>query len=71
MKIKKCALGLVAMLASVTALSACDLVTANNNGSIFTYTDALGNRVSYSADDLLKNYQETPQFAFNRIRQGL
>ncbi len=60
MKIKKCALGLVAMLASVTALSACDLVTANNNGSIFTYTDALGNRVSYSADDLLKTYQETP-----------
>jgi hypothetical protein len=59
MKIKKCALGLVAMLASVTALSACDLVTANSNGSIFTYTDAEGHRVSYTADDLFKNYQET------------
>jgi hypothetical protein len=60
MKMKKCALGLVAMLAGVTALSACDLVTANDNGSIFTYTDALGNRVSYSANDLLANYQDTP-----------
>src|SRR5574344_2652586 len=60
MKMKKCALGLVAMLAGVTALSACDLVTANDNGSIFTYTDALGNRVSYSANDLLTNYQDTP-----------
>lgn len=59
MKIRKCALGLVAMLASVAALSACDLVTANNNGVIFTYTDAQNNRVSYSADDLFKNYQET------------
>jgi len=57
MKIKKCALGLVAMLASVTALSACDLVSANNNGVIFTYTDATGNRTSYSADDLLSNYR--------------
>jgi len=47
------------MLVSVTALSACDLVTANNNGSIFTYTDAEGNRVSYTADDLFKNYQES------------
>jgi len=47
------------MLASVTALSACDLVSANSNGVIFTYTDAAGNRTSYTADELLKNYRET------------
>jgi hypothetical protein len=26
-----------------------------------------GNRVSYTADDLFKNYQETPQFAFTEF----
>lgn len=59
MKKLKCALGLVALLASVSALSACDLATASDTGSVFTYTDAQGNRVSYTAEDLLNDYRKT------------
>lgn len=55
----KCALGLVAMLAAVSALSACDLATADSNGVIFTYTNAAGYRTSYTAQDLLTNYRST------------
>ncbi|MCH3909113.1 MAG: hypothetical protein LKJ81_02460 [Bacilli bacterium] len=59
MKNKKRALGLVAMLVAVAGLSACDEVSSTNNGSIFTYTDAAGNRVSYTAEDLLSYYRKT------------
>jgi hypothetical protein len=58
-KNKKCALGLVALFAAVAGLSACNAATASDNGAIFTYTDAQGNRVSYSAEDLLNDYQKT------------
>jgi hypothetical protein len=58
-KNKKCALGLVALFAAVMGLSACNAATATDNGAIFTYTDAQGNRVSYSAEDLLNDYQKT------------
>jgi hypothetical protein len=59
MKNKKCALGLVAMLAAVAGLTACDQVTSSNSGSIFTYTDANGVRTSYTAEDLLTNYRKS------------
>lgn len=58
-KVKKCALGLVAIAASVAALTACDRVTESDSGVIMTYTDATGARTSYTAQDLLKNYQES------------
>lgn len=58
-KVKKCALGLVAIVAGVTALSSCDRVTASEEGVIMTYTDATGARTSYTARDLLKDYQQS------------
>lgn len=58
-KVKKCALGLVAIAASLAALSACDRVTQSDDGVIMTFTDATGARTSYTAQDLLKNYQES------------
>ena len=58
-KVKKCALGLVAIAASIAALTACDRVTESDSGVIMTYTDATGARTSYTAQDLLKNYQES------------
>jgi hypothetical protein len=58
-KNKKCALGLVALLAAVAGLSACNAATASDNGAVFTYTDAQGNRISYSAEDLLNDYRKT------------
>ena len=57
MKKTKCALGLVAFATSVMALSGCGRATASKDGVIMTYTDANGNRTSYTAEDLLKNYQ--------------
>jgi hypothetical protein len=57
MKNKKCALGLLALVAMAAGLSACDQVTSNNNGVIFTYTDSQNNRVSYTAEDLLSDYR--------------
>jgi len=56
-KVKKCALGLVALAASLAALSACDRVTESDSGVIMTFTDATGARTSYTAQDLLSNYQ--------------
>ncbi len=56
-KVKKCALGLVAIAASLAALSACDRVTESDTGVIMTFTDAAGVRTSYTAQDLLSNYQ--------------
>lgn len=57
MKKTKCALGLVAFATSIMALSGCSGATASKDGVIMTYTDANGNRTSYTAEDLLKNYQ--------------
>lgn len=58
MKKRKSALGIVCLFAAAIALSSCDLVTASNKGSIFTYTDAQGNRVSYTAENLLNDYRQ-------------
>jgi hypothetical protein len=59
MKNKKCALGLVAVLAAVAGLTACDQVSSSDSGSIFTYTNANGVRTSYTADMLLANYRKS------------
>lgn len=54
----KCALGLLASVTAVVALSACSEQTVQpmNGGVIFTYTDANGNRTNYTATDLLGSY---------------
>jgi len=57
MKKLKSALGLVGILAACMALAGCNRATYDDGGSVFTYTDAQGNVVSYSAEDLLESYQ--------------
>lgn len=59
MKKKKCllGLGLVAIAASVVALTGCERVSAADDGVIFTYTDASGARTTYTASQLFKSYQ--------------
>ncbi|MCQ2798998.1 MAG: hypothetical protein MJ220_03855 [Bacilli bacterium] len=59
MKKKKCALGLVALLATAAGLAACDWPTAAKDGSILTYTDANGARVSYDAEELFGSYRQS------------
>ncbi len=56
---KKCALGLVALLAATTGLASCDWPTKANNGIILTYTDATGQRVGYSAEELFGSYRQS------------
>jgi hypothetical protein len=59
MKKVKCALGMVAVLASALALGACDEATWDASGGVMTYTDAQGNVVKYTASDLLTSYQSS------------
>ena len=59
MKRSNCALGLMALLTAAVGLSACDTPTADTNGNIFTYTDAAGNVVGYTALNLYDSYQTT------------
>lgn len=59
MNARKCALGLVAVVAVAGGLASCDRPSYNPNGAIFTYTDAQGNRVSYTAEDLMNYYQQS------------
>ncbi len=59
MKKKKCALGLVALLATTAGLAACDWPTKANNGYILTYTDATGARVGYTAEELFGSYRQS------------
>lgn len=56
-KVKKCALGLVAIAASLAAMTGCDRVTESKSGVIMTFTDNTGARTSYTTEDLLKSYQ--------------
>jgi hypothetical protein len=68
------ALGLVAIMAATAALSSCNRPTYDAGGSIFTYTDAAGNVVSYSASDLLESYQEVGSSAsteFDKVYEVL
>ena len=46
------------LFAGAIGLSACDSPTWNAEGAIFTYTDAQGNRVAYTAEDLLNDYRQ-------------
>ncbi|MCQ2771654.1 MAG: hypothetical protein MJ238_00035 [Bacilli bacterium] len=59
MKKKKCALGLVALLAATAGLASCDWPTKTNNGIILTYTDATGARVGYTAEELFGTYRQS------------
>ena len=59
MKNKKCALGWIALAASVAALTGCDRSTPVTNGVIFSYTDANGLRTTYTTEDLLGSYRES------------
>lgn len=58
-KVKKCALGLVAITASLAAMTSCDRVTESKDGVIMTFTDNTGARTSYTTEDLLRNYQSS------------
>jgi hypothetical protein len=55
MKKAKLALGLSAVAVMALGLSACNEVTAKE-GVVLTYTDASGNRIEYTANDLLGTY---------------
>lgn len=58
-KHNKCALGLVAATLSIVALGGCSKVYASNTGAVVTYTDANGNRVSYTAEELFGSYRDS------------
>lgn len=58
MKKRNTALSLLALLATAAAVVGCDQAVPSSDGSVMTYTDALGNVVSYSAKELLESYQE-------------
>lgn len=73
MKKSKLTLALVASFAAVTALSACDEVTAKD-GVVLTFTDNSGTRVEYRASDLLDNYEQGSSAAstnFNKVKEVL
>lgn len=53
---KRSALGLALLLGVTIGLASCDMPTEADNGSVLTYTDAQGNRVSYTAEELLDDY---------------
>ena len=53
---KRSALGLALLLGVTVGLSACNYPTETTDGSVLTYTDAQGNRVSYTAEQLLDDY---------------
>ena len=53
---KRSALGLALLLGVTIGLASCDMPTEVDNGSVLTYTDAQGNRVSYTAEELLGDY---------------
>ena len=58
MNTKKCAILMAGLFAGAVGLAACDSPTWSADGAIFTYTDARGNRVAYTAEDLLNDYRQ-------------
>ncbi len=58
MKKRNTALSLLTLLTTAAAVVGCDQAVPSSNGSVMTYTDALGNVVSYTAKELLESYQE-------------
>lgn len=53
---KRSALGLALLLGVTVGLASCNRPTQVDTGSVLTYTDAAGNRVSYTAEQLLADY---------------
>lgn len=49
----------MALLTAAIGLSACNKPTVDDNGNIFTYTDAAGNVAGYTALNLYDSYQTT------------
>lgn len=74
MKKSKSALCLVTLLATCAALVSCNKPTQAQDGTIFTYTTAQGNTVSYTASELLKSYQQAGNSAsteFDKVYEVL
>lgn len=59
MKKRKTTLALAGAFIIATALASCSPTTFDKGGNVLTYTDASGNVVGYTADELLKDYQNT------------
>ncbi len=73
MKKAKLTLALVSSLTAVLALSACNEVTAKD-GVVLTFTDNSGQRVEYTASELLDNYEQGSSAAstnFNKVKEVL
>lgn len=72
MKKSKLILGIVSSAAALMAMTACDVTYLD--GVILTYTDAQGNRVDYTAEELFRSYQKTSSVAetdFELIKEVL
>ena len=61
MKKSKIGLGIVAALASVTALASCSEVKATNSkeGYVLTYTNSSGQKINYTAEELFGSYYDS------------
>ncbi len=73
MKKTKLTLGLVGALVAGGALAACSEVTYDE-GVLLTYTDASGNRVKYTAEDLFGDYQNSASSAstaYSKVKEVL
>ena len=73
MKKSKLTLGIVTALTAVMGLTACNEVTAKE-GVVLTFTDGYGNRVDYTAADLLGTYNRGSSAAttdFSKINEVL
>lgn len=73
MKKAKLTLGLVASIVGVAAMSACNEVTAVS-GVVLTFTDASGNRVDYTAEELFGTYLTSSSAAstnFSKVKEVL
>lgn len=56
MKKDKVTLGILTGALSIMALAACDAPTYNTHGYVLTYTNAAGEQLSYTAEDLFGTY---------------
>ncbi len=73
MKKTKLTLGLVGALVAGGALAACSEVTYDE-GVLLTYTDASGNRIKYTAEDLFGDYQNSASSAstaYSKVKEVL
>ena len=73
MKKTKLTLGLVGAFVAGGALAACSEVTYDE-GVLLTYTDASGNRIQYTAEDLFGDYQNSASSAstaYSKVKEVL